>query len=92
MTPFGGDPIELRITEAVENELFVDEAAFDGVVIRTYHRIEPAGDTKVRIVYRIEISGPAAAEVGPALGPEISADFPDTIAALIERAEGLSHP
>jgi hypothetical protein len=88
MTPFGGDPIELRITEAVENELFVDEAAFDGVVIRTYHRIEPAGDTKVRI----EISGPAAAEVGPALGPEISADFPDTIAALIERAEGLSHP
>ena len=88
MTPFDGEAIELRITEAVENELFVDEAAMGGAVIRTFHRIEAAGEGKSRIVYRMEISGPDAQEVGPSLGPQITADFPDTIAALIARAEG----
>jgi uncharacterized protein YndB with AHSA1/START domain len=87
MTPFEQDPIELRITQAVENELFVDEAALGDMVIQTSHRIEPASEGKVRIVYRMEISGPAAAALGPTLGPEITADFPDTIAALIEHAE-----
>jgi hypothetical protein len=35
----------------------------------------------------MEISGPAADELGPTLGPEITADFAETIAALIEHAE-----
>jgi hypothetical protein len=87
MTPFGDDPIELVITEAVENEMFVDQAAMAGVVIRTIHSIEPATDGKSRIVYRMEISGSEADEVGPTVGPQITADFPDTIAALIEDAE-----
>jgi uncharacterized protein YndB with AHSA1/START domain len=90
MTPFDQDPIELLITQAVENELFVDEAAIGDIVIRTFHRIEPASEGKVRIVYRMEISGPAAAALGPTLGPEITADFPDTIATLIEHAERAS--
>jgi uncharacterized protein YndB with AHSA1/START domain len=88
MTPFGQEPIELRITEAVEGELFVDEAAMGGVVIRTFHRIEPADFGRSRIVYRMEITGPDADDVGPTVGPQITADFPDTIDALIERAEG----
>jgi len=87
MTPFNQEPIELRITGAAEDELFVDEAAMGDIVIRTFHRIEPAGDRKSRIVYRMEISGPGADEIGPTVGPQITADFPDTIAALIERAE-----
>jgi hypothetical protein len=85
MKPFDQDPIELRITQAVENELFVDEAAIGDIVIRTFHRIKPANEGKVRIVYRMEISGAAAAALGATLGPEITADFPDTISALIER-------
>jgi hypothetical protein len=88
--PFDQDPIELRITQTVENEMFVDEAAIRDVVIRTFHRIEPASERKLRVVYRLEISGPAAGALGPTLGPEITADFRDTIALLIERAEGKS--
>jgi hypothetical protein len=36
----------------------------------------------------MEISGPAADTVGPELGPQISGDFPETLAALVRRAEG----
>jgi hypothetical protein len=35
----------------------------------------------------MEITGPAADSVGPELGPQISGDFPETLAALVERAE-----
>jgi Polyketide cyclase / dehydrase and lipid transport len=86
MTPRGQDPVVLRIGELVENELFVDEAEIDDVVIRTHHLIEPIGDERIRIVYRIEISGPGAGRLGPELGPQISADFPDTLAELARLA------
>jgi hypothetical protein len=36
----------------------------------------------------MEITGPAADTLGPQIGPEISADFPQTLASLAERAEG----
>ena len=88
MTPPGDEPVELRITEATEPELFVDEADGGDFVVRTTHRVEPVGDEGSRITYRMEITGPAAEAVGPELGPEISGDFPTVLAALAERAEG----
>jgi hypothetical protein len=87
MTPVGQDPVELRIAEAVEPDLFVDEAEFGDVVVRTIHRVEPLEGDRNRVVYRMEISGPAADSVGPEIGPQISADFPETLAALAEHAE-----
>ena len=60
MTPAGDDPVELRIAEAVEPTVFVDEADFAG----------PAGDT-----------------IGPQIGPQISSDFPQVLAALVALAE-----
>jgi hypothetical protein len=60
MTPLEQGPIELRIIETVKNELFVDEAAIGDIVIRTFHRIEPASEGKRRIVYRMEIGGACA--------------------------------
>jgi hypothetical protein len=86
MTPEGQDPVELRIAEAVEPQLFVDEADLGDVVVRTLHRVEPLGGERNRIVYRMEITGPAADSMGPELGPQISGDFPDTLAALADRA------
>jgi len=88
MTPIGQEPIELRIAEAVEPELFVDEAELDEIVVRTIHRVERLDPERVRVTYRIEITGQGADTVGPNVGPEISADFPQTLAALVERAEG----
>jgi hypothetical protein len=88
MTPVGQEPIELRIAEAVEPELFVDEADMGEIVVRTTHRVEPLDGERGRIIYRMEITGPGADTLGPQIGPEISADFPQTLAALVERAEG----
>src|SRR5512132_3511401 len=40
MTSVSGESIELRIAEALEPELFVDEAEVAAVTVRTTHRIE----------------------------------------------------
>jgi hypothetical protein len=87
MTPIGEEPVELRIAEAVEPELFIDEAALGEIVVRTIHRVQRLDDEHARVTYRMEITGPAADTLGPQIGPEISGDFPQTLAALVERAE-----
>ena len=87
MTTGEGDTIELKLVDAVEPEHFVDEADLGDVVVRTLHRIERLDADRVRVVYRMEISGPAADNMGPELGPAISADFPEVLAALAERAQ-----
>jgi len=112
MTPRGGQPVQLRLTEVRAHELFVDEAELDGIVVRTMHRLEPLSDqaadpntntvtdtdsssslstntaatTRTRITYRTQITGPAVDEVGPQLGPAITSDFPETMAALARAA------
>jgi hypothetical protein len=86
MTPRGADPVLLRIVAAEPGESFVDEASFEGLAIRTEHRIERLGGERVRVVYRTEIGGPAADEAGPEIGAAITDDFPVTIAALLETA------
>ncbi len=86
MTPPGDDPIVLHIAEAVEGERFVDEARFGGLLLRTTHRIDRTGPDRIRVVYRMEITGNGADEVGPQIGPGITADWPDTMASLAESA------
>ena len=87
MTPPGDEPIEMRIAATAENESFVDEATFGENVFRTNHTIEPVDAQRIRVVYSMEISGPDAEELGPELGPGITADWPDTMAALVAHAE-----
>lgn len=86
MTPPGDDPVLLHIAEAVENELFVDEARFDGLLLRTIHRIDRIDQNRIRVTYRMEITGAGADEAGPQIGPGITADWPETMAALAELA------
>jgi uncharacterized protein YndB with AHSA1/START domain len=80
MTPKGQGTVDLRITEAVEGERFVDQAEVEGTVVRTTHRVDRLEGDRVRIVYRLEASGPAEEQIGPA----VSADFPETLASLAE--------
>lgn len=87
MTPAGQDPVHLRLTDVVEAEAFVDEAVLGDVTVRTEHRLQPLDDKRLRVVYRMQITGPQADRVGPELGPAISADFPQTMAALVALAE-----
>lgn len=87
MTPPGEEPVWMRLTEIVEGELFTDEADGGDFVVRTIHRLSPAADGRTRIVYRTEITGPAADGVGPEVGPAITSDFPQVLAALAALAE-----
>jgi hypothetical protein len=82
MTPIGDEPVELALREVEPEARFVDEAKLDGVVVRTEHRIDPAGEGRLRVTYRTEITGDGASDIGRA----ITADFPDTVAALIAKA------
>jgi len=82
------DPIELRIVQAERPSVFVDRADLGDIAVTTTHRTERLADGRTRIVYAMEISGPAADTVGPELGPAISGDFPQVLAALVRRAEG----
>ncbi|MET4097290.1 polyketide cyclase [Arthrobacter sp. UYCu712] len=88
MTPPGDDPILLLIAEAVEDKLFVDEARFNGLQLRTTHRIDRIDQDRIRVVYRLEITGTGADEAGPKIGPGITADWPDTMTALVRLARG----
>jgi hypothetical protein len=88
MTPPGDEPIRLRLVEVVPPELFTDEMDAGDFVVRTEHRLRPAGPGTTEVVYRTEITGPAADQVGPQLGPAITADFPDVLAGLVKRAGG----
>jgi uncharacterized protein YndB with AHSA1/START domain len=83
MRPHGQEPVQLRLAEVVPGERFVDEADLDGTIVRTMHRIERRDDGCTRVVYRLEASGPAA----DAIGPAVSADFEDTLEALVEYAQ-----
>jgi len=86
MTSPDGDTVELRLAEIVPGEAFVDEMDAGDFVVRTVHRLE-RGSGATRVVYRTEFHGPAADEIGPKLGPAITADFPDVLAALVRKAE-----
>ena len=88
MTPPGDEPIRMRLAEIKPGESFTDEMDAGDFVVRTEHRLEPAAAGRTRIVYRTEITGEAAGHVGPELGPQITADFPEVVAALARRAGG----
>jgi hypothetical protein len=88
MTPPGEEPIQMRLAEINPGESFTDEMDAGDFVVRTEHRLEPAAAGRTRIVYRTEITGEAAGQIGPELGPQITADFPEVVAALACRAGG----
>lgn len=91
MKPWADEPVVLQLAEVRENETFVDVAEFGGVVIRTMHRLERLSADRTRVTYRTEITGPAADELGPQVGPAITADFPETMAALVRAAGSGSY-
>lgn len=88
MTPTGQDPITSIITDVVENELYADETSMADVTLRFSHTLTRLTGGGTRIVHQLDITGPAADEVGPQLGSAITADFPEAMAALIVRAGG----
>jgi hypothetical protein len=85
VTPAGQDTFVSTITELVENERYADSTEFDGLSLVFRHTLEAVGAGTV-VTHELEIDGPAADEVGPELGPQISGDFPEQLQALFAAA------
>lgn len=85
VTPAGQDAMTSVITEFDPGARYADETEFDGLILTFRHRFEPV-DGGTRIRHQLTIDGDAADEVGPTLGPQISADFPEQMDALIAAA------
>lgn len=83
MKPPGQEAFRSTLTEVRENQGFVDETRVGDLVVRVAHRIDALQPTCTRITYAVDARGEGAAEIGPM----ISADFPDVLAALVATAE-----
>ena len=83
MKPPGQDALRSRLVDVVVNQGFTDETSVGDLTITVAHRIERAGKGS-RVTYAVSAVGPGAAEIGPA----VSSDFPEVLAALAARAEG----
>lgn len=81
-------PLPFELTWVERGRGFEDATEIPGAeaVVRVRHILEPLSHGGTRITYRCVIDGPAADEVGPGLGPMITGDFPEVMAALSARA------
>jgi hypothetical protein len=86
MTPPGEDTIRMKITEVVPDQAWIDVCEVPGMLITTHHLIEDLGAGRTKVTYRTEITGEAADQVGPEIGPQICADFPDVVTKLLALA------
>lgn len=86
LTPTGQEPITATIAEIVEHERYADRTDFGGVQLLFAHTLTRLPDGGTQVVHRLEISGPAADQTGPEIGPAITEDFPDAMRALIAHA------
>jgi hypothetical protein len=87
VTPDGGpDTFESTIVDLVEGSTYADETTFGDVILHFRHTLTPLGDGGTRLTHRLEITGPGADATGPELGPQISGDFPESMAALLAAA------
>jgi hypothetical protein len=86
MKPKGQDPITSVIVEATENQLYADQTSMGEVTLRFSHTLQPLEGGGTKVTHRLEITGPAADQVGPELGPAITEDFPEALDALLARA------
>lgn len=86
VTPAGQDTFRSTIVELEPEHRYADETTYGDVTLRFTHTLDSVPGGGTRITHTLLISGPAAATVGPELGPQISADFPEAMAGLIETA------
>ena len=90
MTPQGQDPIVSTIVGVTEPEYYADRTDLGPVTLEFSHQLARLSTGGTRITHRLEITGAGAAELGPQLGPEITADFPEAMAGLLACAAAES--
>lgn len=84
----GEEPLDFRLVsvglDGFEDETPIPDA---GIVVRVRHGVEAVADGRSRVVYRATVDGPNAEDFGASIGSQVTADFPDVLAALKARAE-----
>jgi uncharacterized protein YndB with AHSA1/START domain len=83
MQPPGMEAFTSTLIDVRANVGFTDETVIDGTRFVVSHELAPLPEGGTRITYATQVTGPAAGE----LGPVVTADFPDVLAALKARAE-----
>lgn len=83
MQPPASEAFTSTLIEVKENEEFTDETVIDGTRVVVSHLLVPLAYGGTRVLYRAQVFGAAAEE----LGPMITADFAEVLAALKDLAE-----
>jgi hypothetical protein len=83
VTPRGQDTFRSTIVELVEPAVYADRTEFGELTLLFRHSLTP-GVSGTRVTHQLTIDGAGADEVGPELGPQISADFPAAMRDLIQ--------
>ena len=83
MKPPGMDAFRSTLRDVRPQEGFVDETVLEGTRFLVSHELQALASGGTRVVYAVRVEGPEAAP----LGPLVTADFPEVLAALKALAE-----
>ena len=92
VTPQGQGSFRSTITELTENSVYADRTEFGGLILTFRHTLAPLAGGGTRVTHELMIDGDDAATTGPELGPQISADFPEAMNALLAAARRKTSP
>ena len=87
MQPPGMDAFTSTLRDVRPDAGFVDETLLDGTRFLVSHELQPLPAGGTRVTYAIKVEGPDA----QTLGPLVTADFPEVLAALKALAEQVQH-
>ena len=87
VTPQGQEPMRSLIVECEPRLKYADKTSFGDLTLIFRHELAELSNGSTQITHTLEILGADADKIGPQLGPQISADFPETMAQLIAAAE-----
>ncbi len=83
MKPPGMDALRSTLRDVRPHAGFVDETLLEQTRFLVSHELHPLPSGGTRITYAVRVEGPEAAT----LGPLVTADFPEVLAALKALAE-----
>ena len=92
VTPQGQGSFRSTITELTENSVYADRTEFGGLILTFRHTLAPLAGGGTRVTHELMIDGDDAGTMGPELGPQISADFPEAMNALLAAARRKTSP
>jgi hypothetical protein len=86
VTPQGQETMRSVIVELERERVYADLTEFQGLRLLFRHTLTPMPAGGTRVTHELEIDGVDADQVGPEIGPQISADFPVAMGELIAAA------